>query len=109
MKTITFISSLLLLLSFACQSNHSELDPAKHRAQVDSAWTSNIAQKISPEELPLTIKEEIHNDELFQDLDISDITKVIKDNAIYYDMTFRDADGQLIMVFYDEKGEIVVP
>lgn len=93
----------------ACQSNQAELDPERHRAQVDGAWNGNVAQKISLEELPVTIKDEIHNDELFQDLDISDITKIIKNNAIYYDMTFRDGDGQLIMVYYDEKGEIVVP
>jgi|SRR5690606_17142739 len=109
MKAITYISSLLLLLSFACQSNQPDLDPAKHRAQVDSAWNSTLSQKISLEELPVTIKEEIHNDELFQGLDISEITKIVKDNATYYDMTFRDVDGQLIMVFYDERGEIVVP
>lgn len=89
------------MLSLAtCQNNHQE---------VDTSWNRNLSQKISLEELPVTIKEEIHNDELFQGLDISDITKITKNNFTYYDMTFRDADGQIIMVFYDENGQIVVP
>ena len=98
-----------MLALATCQNNHHEVDPSGHGVQVDTAWNSNLSQKISLEELPVTIKEEIYNDELFQDLDISDITKITKNNLTYYDMTFRDADGQIIMVFYDEKGEIVVP
>ena len=110
MKIISYISSLLLLLSAtACHNNSHEADPSLHHAQIDSIWNSNLSQKISVEELPVTIKEEIHKDELFQDLDISDITKITKDNFTYYDMTFRDSDGQIIMVFYDEKGEMIAP
>lgn len=110
MKTVTYISLLMLYLSAAaCQNNKFEADPAQQRAQVDSLWNSNLSQKISLEELPVTIKEEIHNDELFQGLDISDITRITRDDFTYYDMTFRDADGQIIMVFYDETGEIIVP
>ena len=110
MKIAAYISFLTLLLSLtACQNNGHEVNPAQHRAQVDSLWNNNLSQKISLEELPVTIKEEIHNDELFQGLDISDITKITRDDFTYYDMTFRDADGQIIMVFYDEKGEIIVP
>lgn len=110
MKIITYIFSILLLLSVAaCQNNNHEADPSLHRSNNDSVWNNNLSQKISVEELPVTIKEEIHGDELFQDLDISNITKITRDNLTYYDMTFRDSDGQIIMVFYDEKGEMIIP
>jgi hypothetical protein len=100
---------MLYFFAVACQNNKFEVNPERQRAQVDSMWNSNLSQKISLEELPVTIKEEIHKDELFQGLDISDITRITRDDFTYYDMTFRDADGQIIMVFYDETGEIIVP
>lgn len=110
MKTFNYITFIVLLLSIgACQNNNTEVGPSLHAVNVDSAWNKNLSQKISLEELPVTIKEEIHNDELFQGLDISDITKITKEDFTYYDMTFKDADGQVIMVFYDEMGEIIVP
>jgi len=110
MKIVTYISIMMLyFFAVACQNNKFEVNPERQRAQVDSMWNSNLSQKISLEELPVTIKEEIHKDELFQGLDISDITRITRDDFTYYDMTFRDADGQIIMVFYDETGEIIVP
>jgi len=111
MKISIYISSFLLLLAVgACQNSNTEVNPSlQSMGNVDGAWNEHLSQKISVEELPVTIKEEIHKDELFQGLDISDITKITKENFTYYDMTFRDADGQIIMVFYDEEGEIIVP
>lgn len=110
MKITIYISSILLLLSVAgCQNNNHESDPSLYRADNDSVWNSHLSQKISVEELPVSIIEEIHKDELFQDLDISDIKKITRNNLTYYDMTFRDSDGQIIMVFYDEKGEMIIP
>ncbi|HLT08865.1 MAG TPA: hypothetical protein VK014_15150 [Cyclobacteriaceae bacterium] len=109
MKLSAYISFILLLLAVACHSNHPEVSPQHSSALADSTWANHLTQKISLEELPVDVKEEIYNDEIFHGLDISDITKITKDNFTYYDMTFKDADGQLIMVFYDEKGEIIVP
>ena len=111
MKILIYISSILFLLAMgACQNSNTEVGPSLQSIDtVDSIWNEHLSQKISVEELPVSIKEEIHKDELFQGLDISDITKITKENFTYYDMTFRDGDGQIIMVFYDEKGEIIVP
>jgi hypothetical protein len=106
---IYILSMVFLLAIGACQNNNTDVDPSLYTTNVDSAWNENLSQKITVEELPVTIKEEIYNDELFQDLDISDITKITKDDSTYYDMTFRDTDGHIIMVFYDQKGEIIVP
>ncbi|HLW18710.1 MAG TPA: hypothetical protein VKX33_00220 [Cyclobacteriaceae bacterium] len=76
---------------------------------MDASWNESMAENISLEDLPMTIREEIEKDKLFQELNISNITRIKEKDITYYDMTFKDADGQLIMVFYDEEGEIIVP
>lgn len=104
------LSTLLLMTVFSCQPNSSEVDPdILVINETNNLWQDTVSEEITLEELPVTIKEEIRKDELFQDLPISNITKITKDDFTYYDMTFSDGSGQLIMVFYDERGEIIVP
>lgn len=116
MKTIVHISSVVLFLVLlfltvqSCQNSKTEVYPISHQmGQVDTVWHDTLSETIPLEELPVTIKEEINKDELFQGLNISNITKITDKDVTYYDMTFKDADGQLIMVFYDEGGKIIVP
>lgn len=110
MKTLSYLFSLFLcLMLFCCQNNQSEIAPSSSAISEEKGWMDTVSEDITLAELPLTIKHEIHNDELFQELDISNITRITKDNFIYYDMTFKDVDGQLILVLYDETGEIIVP
>src|SRR5690606_11253965 len=111
MKTMINILSLLLLLtSYSCQNSKTEVYPLSHQAdEADMLWSDSLSEIISLEELPITIKDEINKDELFQQLNITNITRIKAKNTTYYDMTFKDADGRLIMVFYDERGEIIVP
>lgn len=111
MKIKAYISSFLLLCSvIACQNNKSEIDPNLHESiLLDRAWEDSLFEMISLDELPPTVREGIRQEKIFDGLDISNITRITRNDLTYYDMTFRDFDGQLIMVFYDDKGEIYVP
>src|SRR5690606_40111626 len=64
MKLSAYISFILLLLAVACHSNHPEVSPQHSSALADSTWANHLTQKISLEELPVDVKEEIYNDEI---------------------------------------------
>ena len=106
MTRLTQISFLFLLFTgFSCQSDNNNLEESS-RGSLKSDF---YQEKITEEQLPSTLKEGIKNNEIFRELAISNITKITEDNFTYYDMTFKDVDGQLVMVFYDENGEIIIP
>ncbi len=108
MKYFLYISFLLLVLG--CNRLQTDTHSASFHAELfDSGKHDSMAEKIAPEELPADIKQVIREDDLFCDLNISEVTKITENDSTYYDMTFRDFDGQLIMVFYDERGQIIVP
>ena len=95
---------------FGCNKHKTDTYPASlQRELFDSGRSESMLEKIPPEELPVGIKKVIREDDLFSGLNISEITRITENDSIYYDMTFKDVDGQLIMVFYDEKGKIIVP
>ena|SRR5690606_2211138 len=111
MKPLIYLLAFTSLLPLAsCQSNKSEAELLPY----NNEWSANSSndslwEKITVEELPHNIKEVIHNDDLFEGLNISNIARITENDLTYYDMTFKDVDGQLIMVFYDEEGRIIVP
>lgn len=106
MTRLTQISILFLLFAgFSCQSDNNNLEKSP-QASLKSDF---YQEKITVEQLPSTLKEGIKNNEIFSELAISNITKITENDFTYYDMTFKDVDGQLVMVFYDEKGEIIIP
>ena len=105
MTRLVQISILFLLFAgFSCQNNNN-----LERSPRGSLKSDFYQEKISVEQLPSTLKEGIKNNEIFRELAISNITKITENNFTYYDMTFKDEDGQLVMVFYDENGEIIIP
>jgi hypothetical protein len=101
---------MLLVQAFSCQTNTREGYPVTHQDDfTPQLIVDSISEQISLEELPDPIKQGINNDELFNGLNISNIVRIKEKNLTYYDMTFKDIDGLLIMVYYDEKGRIIVP
>jgi hypothetical protein len=111
MKRLIYIMAFTLILPLlSCQSNNTDVEQLTYQNELSTNTTSDsLWEKISVEELPHNIKEVIHNDDLFEGLNISNIARITENDLTYYDMTFKDVDGQLIMVFYDEEGEIIVP
>src|SRR5690554_6412551 len=98
MKYFLSISFIFLLMTFGCNKHKPDTYPASFQGEsLDSGASDFVFEKISLEELPVDIKKVILEDDLFGGLNISDITKVTDNDSIYYDMTFRDVDGQLIM------------
>ena len=97
-----------LLFGFSCQ-NKIDGTPKFDTNLSDTVGNGFHVEKIQLEELPHSIKDGIHKNELFAGLTISSIVRIKEKNMTYYDMTFRDFDGQLIMVYYDEEGKIMVP
>ena len=83
--------------------------PSLEADLADTLGSTLFAERIPLEELPVPVKEGIKKNDLFSGLTISNIIKIRENKMTYYDMTFRDFDGQLIMVYYDEKGRIIVP
>lgn len=108
-KLIYLIYLFPILLWTACQGNTSEINPMIPQENAREVSFDSLSERITMEELPATIKEVINKEELFTGLHISNIQKITENDFTYYDMTFKDVDGQLIMVFYDEQGQIIVP
>lgn len=106
---MTRLTQILILVTlfvgFSCQNENNNLEESSH----GSLKSDFYQEKITEEQLPYTLKEGIKNNAIFSELTISNITKITENNFTYYDMTFKDVDGQLVMVFYDENGEIINP
>lgn len=111
MKTLINIFTIILLVApWACQSNTRDGYPLTHQEDYTPHLVKDsLSEQISLEELPDPIKQGIYNNDLFNGLNISNIVRIKEENLTYYDMTFKDFDGQLIMVYYDEKGRIITP
>ena len=111
MKPLIYYIAFTILWPLAsCQSNKTEVEQLPYQNEWSTNSTNDsLWEKITVEELPHNIKEVIHNDDLFEGLNISNIVRITENDLTYYDMTFKDVDGQLIMVFYDEEGSIIVP
>ncbi|MEX2591483.1 MAG: hypothetical protein WD426_01830 [Anditalea sp.] len=108
MKQFIYIFCLFTILEgSSCNRKKGENHPRLH--QEEQSYSDSLSETISLDELPVLIKEEINNHELFYGLNISNIVRITENDFTYYDMTFKDIDGQLIMVFYDEEGKIIVP
>jgi|SRR5690554_5241846 len=105
MTRLTQILILFALLGLSCQNDTNNLEESTH----GSLKSDFYQEKVTVEQLPPTLKEGIKNNEIFSALTISNITKITENNFTYYDMTFKDVDGQLVMVFYDVNGEIINP
>lgn len=109
----TLINSLcifLFIVVISCQNNESENYPLTHQGDFTAQLIQDsLSEQISLDELPDPIKQGIYNNELFNGLNISNIVRIRDKYRTYYDMTFKDFDGQLIMVYYDEKGRIIIP
>src|SRR5665811_1847334 len=99
MKQYIYILFLSIMLAGSACSRTMDQDRPKLR-QEEQHHGDSLSERISMEELPAPIKEGINNDILFQGLNISNIVRITENDYTYYDMTFRDVDGQLIMVFY---------
>jgi len=109
MKSLLYIAILVSLsLEQSCQNNKMDVGP-RLETQADSLGGAFFAERIPLDELPVPVKDGIKKSELFSGLTISSIIKIRGNDITYYDMTFRDFDGQLIMVYYDEQGRIIVP
>lgn len=109
MKSLFYIAILVTLsLEQSCQNNKMEVGP-RLETQADRMDGAFFAERIPLEELPAPVRDGIKKSELFSGLAISSIIKIRENDMTYYDMTFRDFDGQLIMVYYDEQGRIIVP
>lgn len=104
---IDILCLFVILTGFSCSRNIDADNPGFPQEAQNNP--DSISELISIEELPVPVKEGIHNEKLFEGLNISNIVRITEDDSIYYDMTFRDIDGQLIMVFYNEEGNIVAP
>lgn len=111
MKNLIYIiATLLLFHEFSCQNKKSDRYPKTHQSGIMETVGFDSHSEIIPlEDIPATVKKEIYNNDLFKGLTISHIVKIKENDVIYYDMTFKDFDGQLIMVYFDEEGKIIVP
>lgn len=110
MKNLIYLTFICFLAGFSCQNKERESYQITQQNQlVNNIESDSFSEQISIEKLPEPIKEGIYSNELFSGLNISNIVRINKDNKVYYDMTLKDIDGQLIMVYYDEKGKIIVP
>ena len=106
---IYIVISLFSLTGASCQNNSMDSNPGIDPSFVDTVGNGFHVEDISLEELPNAVIEGVRNNDLFAGLAVSNIIKIRENDRTYYDMTFRDSDGQLIMVYYDEKGKIIVP
>jgi hypothetical protein len=104
-KLLNIFVLITILAASSCSRNIGENNPKLPQGDQNPP---SLTETISMEELPVPIKEEINSDELFKGMNISNIVKITENDFTYYDMTFRDVDGQLIMVFYDKEGKIIV-
>lgn len=111
MKTLFNIFFIVLLMvALSCQNQTGDGDPLTHQKDFTTQLIrDSYSEQISLEELPDPVKQGINNNDLFNSLNISNIVRIKDKNLTYYDMTFQDFDGQLIMVYYDEKGRIFIP
>lgn len=65
--------------------------------------------RISENDLPHKVQQVIELDSLINDLEIATISKISKNDTLYYDVCFLDTDNFQIMVLYDQNGAIVDP
>lgn len=61
-------------------------------------------QRIQNTDVPQDIRNRVDNDASLQNRELTETNRYTRDGITYYEMTFRDAQGQTSTVTYDQHG-----